>query len=215
MKPFIKVCDKSIFTPMRMAALSLVTLIVLVCSCGKDGSVNKKLPTDFSQMTDRQKMDWVMKNLRPDSAARFLGRVALGEEKNVKLDTFATSLLYLYDSYREENLEIFTASFESFKKSLPLDRKMKLYLISGDFDTLNMGYQLGLEYVARIRDYNLKVSDIEREMNDLRKACDAARDTATFLRFSKGFELALREDSGKDLSSEVYHRFITPTYEEN
>lgn len=194
---------------MRIAALGFVFAIACLPSCSNKNEGDKRASADLSQLTDNQKIDWIMKNMKPDSAGKFLGRVLLGEVKDVKLDTFAMAILYLYDNYRDETVEQFTTGFDNFKKSLPLSKKMELYLKTGDLDTLNTGYQLGLEYVAKIRDTHMKVSEIEKEINELRETCERNRDTLTFGRFTKGFVLALQEDSGRDLRQEVYQRFVT------
>lgn len=147
-----------------------------------------------------------MKHASPDSVARFICDAALGKIKGVKIDTIGLAVLQAYENYRDSDLVKFSETFDTYGKAQPLPDKMKLLMLSGQNDPQGLGYQLGLEYVGDLREKKMTVEQAVKEVEALRKAC--GDDTATFVRFLKGFQTVLRIDHGKDLSEELYQKFI-------
>ncbi len=155
--------------------------------------------------SDGQQVAFVMANATPDSTARFIINASLGKVEGAKIDTLATATLYAFEHYRDQDLSTFSDAFDGHMASLPLDEKMKVYLMSGKADPQNLGLQLGLEYVGNIREGSKTVKEIDTELAAFKEAC--AGDSATYKRFVKGFKAALKADQGKDLAPEVYTRY--------
>lgn len=190
----------------RLLYLLIAAASAILVSCGGRGN-GTDLPDDFNQMGDAAKVDWLIsQKVAPDSVARFICRAALGEIEGARIDTMANAVLYAFDRYHDDDLAQFSAAYDDFKGSQPLDKKMRIYLISGETDSLGVGYQLGLEYVAQIRENHLSADQAQKQIDALRKVCASSPDIYT--RFVKGFRLALEADKGKDLNPEIYNRFI-------
>ncbi|MCM1437232.1 MAG: hypothetical protein NC194_04985 [Prevotella sp.] len=160
-------------------------------------------------MSDKARVDYLVKNLTPDSVARFLVNASLGDIAGVKIDTLMVAQGYAYSKYESqpEEMAIFSAELEHYSASLDLCRKRRLYSMSGLHDPEGFGYDLGLEYVNNIRDKRLSVKDVTREIAEFKKECSG--DPDTYKRFVKGFRTALELDRGKGVSIEIYQRFIT------
>lgn len=193
-----------------LLGLLLASLFTGLVACKKksDGG-NVSVPSEFNSMDDRARVDYLVKNLSPDSVARFLVNASLGDIDGVKIDTLINAQGYAYGKYdnQPEELAVFSSELERYAASLDLSRKKRLYSMSGMHDPEGFGYDLGLEYVNNIREKNLSVKAITSEIADLKKTC--ADDPATYKRFVKGFKTALELDHGKGISEEVYQRFIT------
>ncbi len=138
--------------------------------------------------------------------ARFIIYASLGRVEGAKIDTLAIATNYAYEHLKGSDLEDFSIAYENLVESLPLADKMKVYKLGGSEDAQGLGYRLGLEYVTTIREGNMTVADIEKELAAFRAAC--ANDTDTYRRFLIGFKTVLRIDSGKDLPRDVYDKFI-------
>ncbi|MCM1152955.1 MAG: hypothetical protein NC328_04825 [Muribaculum sp.] len=190
--------------PMVMLICIAVGMAVLSGCKGKTGT--GEFPSGFNQKTDKEKVEYLMANYPPDSVARMLCRGAIGLEPEMKIDTLGMATVYAYEKYTGEDLDRFQHEFDSYGASLPLPLKMKLYFKAAINDPMQLGYQLGLEYVSQIREQHKSVAQIEEEIKEFRKACGS--DTETYRRFITGFHIALEEDHGKDLSEDVYRRFI-------
>lgn len=187
----------------KTAAAALLACVLV--ACGKKSEA--ELPSDFNSMSDSAKVEWLIsQKVAPDSVARFIGRASLGEIRGVKIDTLSNALLFAYEKYRGDDLATFSSAFDDYKSSLPLDKKMSIYLLSGETDDMGVGYQLGLEFVSTIREQQLDAAQIRKQIEALRKASAGAPDTYT--RFVKGFKLALEADRGKDLDEKIYNEFI-------
>lgn len=159
-------------------------------------------------MSDAQKVAYVMQSATPDSVARFICRASLGEIKGVKIDTLANATLYAYETYKDTDLQTFAQAYDAFAESLPLDRKMKLRKLAAEQDPMGLGYELGLEYVNRIRMDHKTASDVEAEIKALKDVCDQnPEDSATFTRFMKGFKVALSMDGSNELPGEIYRKY--------
>lgn len=148
----------------------------------------------------------MMEHAEPDSVARFICSAALGKVPGIKIDTIANAVAFVYQKYSEPQAIAFADAFDQYPNSLPIDQKMKLLMLVGEKDPMQLGYQLGLEYVDEIRKNNMKAADVEAEVEALRKAC--ASDPEMFTRFLKGFQVALRLDQGKDLPDDIYQKFV-------
>lgn len=175
-------------------------------SCGDKKKSVKGIPANFGSIGDEGRVAWIMQHAEPDSVARFIIHGALGEIPGVKIDTLAIATNYAYEKYRGADLDKFGAEYDAIVESLSLSRKMKVYSQAGTEDPQGLGYKLGLEYVSSIRDKQMKVADVEKEVEELRKACGS--DTATFSRFIIGFKTVLDIDSGKGIPQDVYQKFI-------
>ncbi|MBD5176909.1 MAG: hypothetical protein HDT05_05805 [Bacteroidales bacterium] len=192
------------------SCLAVVALFstAMLASCGgdKDGSGN--FPKDFNSKSDEAKVAYMMENASPDSVARFICRAALGEVPGVRIDTLATATLYAYETYKDENLQTFAQAYDSFADALPLDKKMTLRKLAAMDDPMALGYELGLEYVNSIRMDHKNAKTVEAEIASLKKVCAKnPEDSAMFPRFMKGFEVALKIDSGSDVPKEIYNKY--------
>lgn len=182
---------------------TLVLILIITMTGCKGGSGTQGLPGDFMQMSDSQRLAYMMKEVKPDSLARFVCDAALGKIKGAKIDTLSTANLYVMEHYRDENVEIYIQEFDNYKASKPLVERMKLEKWLGNYDDTALGYQLGLEYVGYIREHNLSVKQIEQEISQLHRQTDPQ----LYNRFITGFKVALENDRGKDLNEEIYRRF--------
>ncbi|MDE5843385.1 MAG: hypothetical protein K2H35_06590, partial [Muribaculaceae bacterium] len=180
---------------------------LLLSGCGSKGN-GGSFPADMGKMSDAEKVAYVMKSATPDSVARFICRASLGDIEGVRIDTLANATLYAYETYKDADLQSFAQAYDSFAESLPLDRKMKLRKLAAEQDPMGLGYELGLEYVNRIRMDRKSAASVEAEINALKKVCsENPDDSATFTRFMKGFKVALTMDGGADIPLEIYHKY--------
>lgn len=191
---------------MKHYYLIISIALLFITACGSRNKNAGNFPENFDKIGDIGRVQYVMQNTDTDSLARFLINTTLGLNPGVRMDTLSNAVIYVYDHLRDEDLDNFSMQFDSYVESLPLADKMKIYTQAAIDDPLKLGYKLGLEYLGSIRDENKSVNVVEKELKDFKKAC--ATDTATYRRFIIGFRTALSVDSGKDVSSEIYHRFI-------
>lgn len=191
----------------RLLGLFPLAAIGLLAGCGvKTEKVQQQLPTDFNSRDDASKVDYMMKQVSPDSVARFICDGALGKIQGITIDTIAIAVAYAYENYNDSSLILFSREFDDYSSNLDLADKMRIYLMSGMSDPKRLGYELGLEYVDHIRTDSMQVKDVQTELEAFKVAC--ADDTLTFVRFLKGFKTALRLDHSRDLSEEIYNAFI-------
>ena len=186
-----------------------VTLSVfLITACGGSGDGDDRVGKDLSKMNDRQTVEYAMKQMAPDSVARFICNAALGKIPGAHIDTLATATLYAYEYYKDEELQSFAAAYDEFAESLPLDEKMQLRKLAAQEDAMGMGYQLGLEYVNIIRQDHKNAAQVEKEIAALKRACEKTpEDSATYTRFMKGFKTALEYDGGDEIPREIYNKY--------
>lgn len=191
----------------KMIPAMLLGGMLLMGSCGgKNGEGS--YPEEMSRMDDSGKVAYMMKNATPDSVARFICMASLGEISGVKIDTLATATLYAYENYKDGDLQTFAQAFDSYSESLPLDRKMKLRKLAAEQDPMGLGYELGLEYVNKIRMNHKSAKEVEEEIAALKKVCrENPEDTATFTRFMKGFKVALEMDGSSEIPAEIYKKY--------
>ena len=185
-----------------------VIVAVLVTSCGgKNRKEESKFPEKFNLISDSQRIDYMIENASPDSVARFIVLAALGKIEGAKIDSLGIATSYAYEVYSGSELDRFGEEYDQFVNSLPLADKMKIYVMAGVEDPQGLGLQLGLEYMQAIRENNLSVQDVEKEINVFKEAC--GEDSATYKRFIIGFRTVLAVDSGRDMPKDIYDRFIT------
>lgn len=188
----------------------LALLAVTLVACGT-GEKKDSLPDNFLQMTDAQRVEYLMGKMSPDSVAMMMVEMALGHVKGAKIDTLALATLYAYDNYQDKDIALFSDAFDSHVSSLPLDQKMDIYAQIGKADPQNMGLQLGLEYVADIRNKKMDVESVRKEIAMFKQKC--GDDVDTYRRFVTGFKTALKLDRGKDFPEDVYKEFINMSEE--
>lgn len=185
----------------------LATLAIIAVSCGNGKDSAGDFPRDFNSRSDKEKVAYMMEAVTPDSVARFICDAALGDIPGVKIDTMAVAVSYVFEAYKDEDvINQFGGELDSYERSLPLDKRMQLLKISGDADPMGLGYQLGLEYVGKIREKSMTTDDIDKELKSFKKACGS--DFDTYRRFVQGFKVALHEDAGKDFPQAVYNKYI-------
>lgn len=188
-------------------------LLLGVCTfvaCRGKNTNGYNLPDGFESRSAENKIEYLMKNVAPDSVARFICDAAIGRIPGITID-LNQATLYAYEHYTGKEMDDFATEFDQYPKTLPLSEKMKLYKKAGTEDPQGLGYTLGLEYIQTIREDNKQVEEVRKELEAFRKAC--AGDADTYRRFMIGFKTALKADHGKDLDENVYKEFIN--YEEN
>lgn len=187
-------------------ALPVLALAVMTVSCknNKDGKTGS-FPENFSSMSDTEKVSYLMRTTTPDSVARFIIYASLDEKGEHHLDSLGVVTNYVYSTYPSDKQVAFGEEYDKTVDKLPLAKRMKLYAMAGEENPQGLGYELGLSYIALIRDKNMKVGDVEKEISEFKKAC--GEDTATYRRFIVGFKTALEYDRGKDISKDIYERF--------
>lgn len=184
---------------------SIILLVISSCKGNKNGD-GDGLPPDFNSKGDGYRVAYMMKHASPDSVARFICFAALGMVPDTHIDTLATATLYAYENYRDSDALRFGDEYDRIVADMPLDKKMRLYVLGGSEDPQSLGFKLGLEYMSHIREMRLSPDDVDKELKAFREACGA--DTATYRRFLIGFKTVLKADRGKDLSEDIYNRFI-------
>lgn len=187
--------------------VGLICSAVMIPACGRSGRNSQGVfPEGFNNMSDREKVVYMMENASPDSVARFICLAALGKIPGVKIDTVAMATLYAYENYTDTTLARFSSEYDQFVNDLALADRMRFYKLAGEIDPQGLGYDLGLHYVDQIREKKMTAKEVKGEIEEFRKAC--ADDADTFNRFLIGFKTVLNIDKGKDLSQEIYTTFI-------
>lgn len=179
--------------------------VAALASCGKTKKAEALYPADFNSMGDAGRIDYIMKQAGPDSLARFIIHTALGHNPGVRIDTLAIATNYAYETLSEAARDTFSVAYDNLVETLPLDEKMKVYMLAGSEDPQGLGYKLGLEYMQSIRVNNKKVEDVDRELEAFKKACGA--DTAMYRRFMVGFRTVLDVDHGADVPESIYRKY--------
>lgn len=99
--------------------MALCGAVVSVCSCGgKNGSGD--FPDNFGTIGDAGRVSYMMKNVTPDSVARFICDAALGKVEGARIDSLPTATLYAYEHYKNTDLASFAAQYDAYSQSLPL-----------------------------------------------------------------------------------------------
>ncbi len=184
--------------------MALCGAVVSVCSCGGKNR-SGDFPDNFGTIGDAGRVSYMMKNVTPDSVARFICDAALGKVEGARIDSLPTATLYAYEHYKNTDLASFAAQYDAYSQSLPLEEKMKLYALAGSYDPQQLGYQLGLEYVGNIRSKKMTADQVAAELEEFKKAC--GNDHGTYKRFVKGFKVVLELEKGNGISGDIYSRF--------
>lgn len=190
--------------------LYLVCVGSLLCACSSKKGNEGKYPADFNKIGDAGRVGRMMKTASPDSVARWIINGALGREEGTHIDTLAIATSYAFEHYKDNELEQFSVEYDNYVESLPIADKMMVYKLGGSEDPQKLGYKLGLEYMSVIRDEHLSVDQVEKELQEFKKACGT--DTTTYRRFLIGFKTVLEVDHGKDVPEEIYKRFCNVEY---
>lgn len=187
----------------------IVFLLALTVLSGCGGGKNRSgqgFPANFNALSDTARVAYVMKNTTPDSVARFICRAALGHLDGARIDSLGIATNYAYEKYSGKDADLFGSEYDNLVASLPLADKMRMYAMAGVEDPQGLGLQLGLEYMQSIREKNMSVSDVEKELKAFKAAC--GEDDETYSRFIIGFRTVLEADSGRDMPKGIYDRFI-------
>lgn len=163
-------------------------------------------PENFGEIGDAGRVAYMMKQTTPDSVARFICASALGNVEGSRIDTLALATAYAYENYNGADVNTFGTEFDRYVSSLSLADRMRIYAMAGTEDPQGLGLKLGLEYMQTIRDNNMTVEEVEKELMEFKKAC--ANDSDTYQRFLIGFKTVLQADHGKDMPQEIYDKFI-------
>lgn len=186
--------------------LSLAVFVTLLSSCGgkKDGVGD--LPSNFDKIGDSGRVKVLMTRVSPDSLAHMIIDGALKREGSIRIDTLAVATNYAYDHLRTpEDIDTFGVAYDSYIASLPLGEKMKVYMLGGSEDPQRLGYRLGLDYMTTIRDGNMTVEQVDKELQEFKRTC--GNDTAMYQRFMTGFKTVLELDHGKDVPEAIYNKY--------
>ncbi len=188
-----------------ISQVALLTCALFIISCGSKSGKGGNFPEDFNGYSTPDKVAFVMNTSNPDSVARFICDASLGKVKGVELNDLNGAVLYAYEHYRADSLDIFSAEFNNYSANLPLPDKMKIRVMAGLDDIEGLGFQLGLEYVSQIREKHMTADEVEQEIKALKAACSSNPDL--YDRFLIGFKTVLEVDRGKDLPEDIYLKF--------
>lgn len=185
-----------------------VAALLMIGGCGHKEEGAGALAKELKPLGDQQKVAYMMQKATPDSVARFICLAALGDIPGVKIDTLSMATLYAYETYKDNDLQTFSQAFDAYSEGLPLSRKMKLRKLAAEQDPMGLGYELGLEYVNKIRLDHKSAAEVEAEIKALRDVCrQNPEDSATFTRFMKGFKVALEMDGSNEIPKDIYNRY--------
>lgn len=191
---------------MNKLFLSALVSVLALASCGGKKQESCGYPDNFKSIGDAARVDYMIRKASPDSVARFIIYGALGRNPEAPVDTLAIATNHAYEVLTGDAAESFAIEYDSVVESLPLGDKMKIYSLAGSEDPQGLGYKLGLEYMASIRDGNKSAADVEAELKEFRKAC--GNDTAMYRRFIVGFHTVLKVDHGTDVPEDIYRKFV-------
>ena len=188
-------------------ALALMVVFFIVACSGSGRGGNGDFPRDLAERSDEQQVAYMMEAVSPDSVARFIVYSSLSNDADVHLKSLSAAYNYAYQHYQKmgDSQEKFILEFDQFSNELPLDERMRLMKAVGQEDALGLGLKLGLEYFKALRDKKMTLQEVDREIAAFKKAC--GNDTATYVRFVKGFKAALNTDRGKSVDHAVYVKY--------
>lgn len=190
----------------RLIPIALMTLLIAGAACsGKKNSADS-FPEGFDQLSDQQKVAYMMQHASADSVARFIIYAALGQIEGIHIDTLNNATLKAYEAYTDTALQSFSWEFDRLAEELPLHQKMKLRALVGAEDPQGLGLTLGLEYLNQIRVKGMTADQVLEELKALKKA--SKEDPDLYARFLIGFRTVLRYDKNSDMPKEIYTRFL-------
>lgn len=188
-----------------LLVISLLAVIIAGGCKGKNNAETAEFPENFNALPDTARVAFVMQNATPDSVARFICRAALGQLPDAKIESLGIATNYAYEKYIGKDADTFGSEYDNFVASLPLADKMRMYAMAGVEDPQGLGLQLGLEYLQSIREKNMTVADVDKEISAFKTAC--GNDTALYERFIIGFRTVLEVDSGRDIPTDIYNKY--------
>lgn len=193
---------------MKKIVFSFAEAAVALLLAGCSGSNNNgEVPKDFEQRTDEQKVAYMMEAVEPDSVARFIVYSSLNDDPHTHISSLNKAYNYAYQHYQNmgDKQVKFIMEFEQLTGELPLDERMRLMKAAGQEDSLGLGLRLGIEYFKALREKKTTLNEVDAEIAAFRRAC--GNDTATYVRFIKGFKAALNTDGGRSVDRAVYAKY--------
>ena len=195
----MKKCISSI-----LGILGIVTLILTGCK-SKSNEAETGFPSALNAGSDADRVAYVMQNATPDSVARFVCMAAIGRVPGTHIDTMAIATAYAYDHYNDADRETFGEAMDRFVEALPLADRMLIYRKAGADNMQGLGYELGLEYLARIRENQMSLQEVDQEIEAFKEAC--VDDTLTYNRFLIGLKTAIIADSNNSVPAAVAQKY--------
>lgn len=177
---------------------------VLLSGCSKEKTAD--LPNNFNNLSNDQKMEYLMDKLPPDSVAVFVCDVAMGKVYDSRIE-LGEAMTYAYTHYDQDQVVAFDDAMANYQSKLPLHEQVKFTKLSDLIDPEMYSYELGLKYVGVIREEELDVKQAKEQVDLLMKECKS--DPDFYKRFIKGFKAALNNDRGRDLDNNIYTLFIS------
>lgn len=185
----------------------VMAVILLIPACGGKGGDANDFPKGFLDLSDGQKVAYMMEHVSADSVARFIIYASLGKIEGVRIDSLNMATLKAYETYTDTALQSFSWEFDRVAEELPLHDKMRLRTLVGAEDPQGLGLTLGLEYLNQIRVKGMAADEVMEELKELKRA--SADDPDMYARFLIGFRTVLRYDRNSDMPKEIYERFLT------
>lgn len=180
-------------------------LVFLASGCSGHSGSESGLPSNFKNLSTEDKMAYLMSNLTPDSAARYVCEASMGKIYNSRME-LQQARNYVYENCSQEQIGQFESAIEAYEEELPLHERVRFSKLAAVENPDIYSYELGLQYVGSIREFNKSVEDVDQELGKLRKECQA--DPDFYRRFIIGFKKALELDHGRDLNEKIYQKFI-------
>lgn len=181
-------------------------MLLLIPACGGKNKNSNAFPEGFGNLSDEQKVAYMMQHASADSVARFIIYAALGKVEGVRIDTLNNATLKAYETYTDTALQTFSWEFDRVAEELPLHDKMKLRAMVGSEDPQGLGLTLGLEYLNQIRVKGMTADQVMEELSALKEA--SKDDPDLYARFIIGFRTVLRYDRNSDMPAEIYTKFL-------
>lgn len=183
-----------------------MAIILLFPACGGKGGDANDFPKGFRDLSDGQKVAYMMEHVSADSVARFIIYASLGKIEGVRIDSLNLATLKAYETYTDTALQSFSWEFDRVAEELPLHDKMHLRMLVGAEDPQGLGLTLGLEYLNQIRVKGMTADEVTEELKELKRA--SADDPDMYARFLIGFRTVLSYDRNSDMPKEIYDRFL-------
>ena len=190
----------------RFIPAALMACLFLIPACGGKNKDANAFPDGFASLSDEQKVVYMMEHASADSVARFIIFAALGKIEGVRIDTLNNASLKAYETYTDTALQTFSWEFDRVAEELPLHDKMHLRALVGAEDPQGLGLTLGLEYMNQIRVKGMTADEVQKELQELKKA--SADNPDVYARFLIGFRTVLRYDKNSDMPADIYRRFL-------
>lgn len=158
-------------------------LIFGACS-GNKGGVPGGLPDNFENLSDTAKVSHFIKKMEPVDVARIICDASIGENQDIKIDTFTNAVSFAYATYNGEARKQFSEEINRYADSKPMEQRLKLYVLAGERNLRRMGYSLGKEYSERVANKTMTAQEVNQEINILKNIC--GNDTMKFNMIMRG-----------------------------